>query len=407
MASGDERGPSVVVVGGGVIGVATAFHLVAQRDALSAPPLRARTVTIVESTGIACAASGKAGGFLAGSWCDGRPVQSLARRSFALHAALAAELHGKERYGYRPVSSLSCDVSEALSGGPRPAKSRRTSASKWKPPWLDGAAPGSVTPLGTAHDNAQLHPAQFTRALLEAARAYGGVELVEAEVTGLLRRETSGAAGAGGDGGSDASIVGVRLADGREITADVTVLAMGPWTQRAAEWLGLPEMTCRRAHSIVLRPTATDSCSPQCVFLEADGKHPELYPRPDGTVYLCGSSDDETLPDKPAEVRVREEACDELRAVAVAASSTLATATLETQQACYLPGSPDDLPVIGRVPGVKGVIVASGHTCWGILNSAATGEAVAEMVLRPEREAVTTDISALSPARFLPKRTCK
>jgi len=40
---------------------------------------------------IACAASGKSGGFLAMDWCDDSPLMYLARRSFALHAELADE----------------------------------------------------------------------------------------------------------------------------------------------------------------------------------------------------------------------------------------------------------------------------------------------------------------------------
>ena len=43
---------------------------------------------MIERTGIANAASGKSGGFLALDWCDGSPVEALARRSFALHARL-------------------------------------------------------------------------------------------------------------------------------------------------------------------------------------------------------------------------------------------------------------------------------------------------------------------------------
>ncbi len=74
----------VLVCGGGVIGAATAYFL----------SRRGAEVAIIERTDVACAASGKSGGFLALDWCDGTPLQALARRSFALHSWLADELCG-------------------------------------------------------------------------------------------------------------------------------------------------------------------------------------------------------------------------------------------------------------------------------------------------------------------------
>ena len=72
----------VLICGGGVIGASVAYFL----------SRRGVKTTVIESTGLACAASGKAGGFLARDWCDGTPLQYLARRSFALHAELAESL---------------------------------------------------------------------------------------------------------------------------------------------------------------------------------------------------------------------------------------------------------------------------------------------------------------------------
>ena len=63
----------VVICGGGVIGASVAYFL----------GRRGVRATVIERTGLACAASGKSGGFLALDWCDGTPLQSLARRSFA------------------------------------------------------------------------------------------------------------------------------------------------------------------------------------------------------------------------------------------------------------------------------------------------------------------------------------
>ena len=89
----------VVICGGGVIGACLAYFL----------SLRRIEVIVVERAGVACAASGKAGGFLALDWCDGSPLGPLARRSFALHAALAAQFQGN--WGYRRLDTLSAVAS--------------------------------------------------------------------------------------------------------------------------------------------------------------------------------------------------------------------------------------------------------------------------------------------------------
>ncbi len=83
----------VLICGGGVIGASIAYFL----------SVRGVRATIIERTGLACAASGKAGGFLALDWCDGSPLQALARRSFALHAELAREIGGD--WGYRRLQT--------------------------------------------------------------------------------------------------------------------------------------------------------------------------------------------------------------------------------------------------------------------------------------------------------------
>jgi len=54
----------VVICGAGVIGAAVAYYL----------SLRGVAATVVERCGVACAASGKSGGFLALDWCEGSPL---------------------------------------------------------------------------------------------------------------------------------------------------------------------------------------------------------------------------------------------------------------------------------------------------------------------------------------------
>src|ERR1051326_6398458 len=143
----------VIVCGAGVVGASTAYFL-ARRGA---------AVTVIERSGVACAASGKSGGFLALDWCDSSPLGPLARASFALHAALARELPAD--YGYRRMDTfmLAAHESKAMTGG-----DRRVTA----PSWHDGAGV-VVDALGSTETTAQVHPARFTTALIDAARAHG------------------------------------------------------------------------------------------------------------------------------------------------------------------------------------------------------------------------------------------
>ena len=83
----------VLICGGGVIGASTAYFL----------SCRGVAATVIERTGLACAASGKAGGFLALDWCDGTPLEALAHRSFALHTRLAAQID--DDWGYRRLTT--------------------------------------------------------------------------------------------------------------------------------------------------------------------------------------------------------------------------------------------------------------------------------------------------------------
>ena len=95
---------------------------------------RGVAVTVVERSGVACAASGKSGGFLALDWCDGSELGPLARASFALHAELARQL-GTD-YGYRRMDTFMLAARErgAIAGGHRVAPHPGSTAPESSPP---------------------------------------------------------------------------------------------------------------------------------------------------------------------------------------------------------------------------------------------------------------------------------
>ncbi len=353
----------VLILGGGVIGTSIAYRLAA----------KGADVIVIERSAIACAASGKSGGFLAMDWCDRTPLMHLARRSFALHAELAEDLGGD--WDYRRMTTYRGIVGRPSTRAPR---------GPW-PGWIspDVAISGQ---LGSASTTAQVQPAAFTAGMMRAAEERGA-ELRFGRATGLLRR--------GGD------VVGVDL-DGETLEGDAVVIAMGPWSVLAAQWLPLPPVFGLKGHSLIFETGAT--IPPEALFLEyaeAAGSilSPEIFPRADGTTYVCAISSDSPLPVDPDLVVPDDGAVDRLRALCGRMSPVLGRSRVLASQACYRPVTQDGLPMIGAIPGARGAYVATGHGVWGILNAPATGEAVAELIL--DGAARTIDLSPFDPARLV------
>jgi glycine/D-amino acid oxidase-like deaminating enzyme len=355
----------VVICGGGVIGASIAYFL-SQRDV---------EAVVVERTGVANAASGKSGGFLALDWCDGSPLAPLARRSFGLHETLAANL-GRE-WGYRRIETLGVVAS------PRQDVGRYRNLPS--PDWLgdEAAVHGQ---LGTPETTAQINPSAFTKAMMAAA-VENGAALIEGCVEGMVLSPVGG------------RVTGV-IVDGEVLAADAIVIAMGPWSILACQWLPLPAVHGLKGHSLVFDYEP----SPESLFVELeteDGQvtSPEINPRPDGTTYVCGLPGQDTLPDDPADVHPEPGASEILRRMTARVSPELAAAKVLAEQSCYRPVTQDGLPLIGAVPGVAGAYVATGHSVWGMLNGPATGEAMAEFITGG---AATVDLSPFDPARLAP-----
>jgi glycine/D-amino acid oxidase-like deaminating enzyme len=355
----------VVICGGGVVGACTAYFL----------SRRGAQVIVVESTEVAAAASGKAGGFLALDWCAGTPVDALARRSFQLHAALPQEI--AVDWGYRPMTAYSGFV--ASERDPR----------RQKPAELDWLSNGVViaSRLSTPETTAIVHPRMFTSAMMRAAQARGA-ELRRGRATGVVRHTHA------------TTVRGVEV-DGDIIEADAVVVAMGPWSLLAAEWMSLPAVFGQRSPSLVY-DTGAD-VPPHALFLDhhhetGDMVSVEVFPRADGSTHITALSDVVPLPIDPAAVKPDSEAIGRLQAIAERLSPVFRSERILAWQACFRPVTQDGLPLIGKVPRSDGLYVATGHNVWGILNSPATGEAIAELIA--EGAAQSTDLAPFDPMRL-------
>jgi glycine/D-amino acid oxidase-like deaminating enzyme len=224
---------------------------------------------------------------------------------------------------------------------------------------------------------------------MRAAELHGAVLLHDA-VVDMVR----------GPGGA---VRGVALASGEIVEGDAVVIAMGPWTILAARWLPLPAVFGYKGHSLVFETGG--SIPPEALFLEyreASGEilTPELFPRADGTMWVCAISSTAPMPVDPAKVAPDEGAHARLEALCRNISPALGTAPIIARQVCFRPVTEDGLPLMGEVPGVQGAYVATGHSVWGMLNAPATGEAMGELILDGATRHV--DLAPFAPARLPP-----
>ncbi|KAI9778315.1 MAG: hypothetical protein M1816_004136 [Peltula sp. TS41687] len=411
----------IVIIGGGIIGCTTAYYLT--RHAAYNP--RLHRITLLEATKIAGGASGKAGGLLA-LWAYPSCIVPL---SYRLHAELAAEHNGRERWGYRHVNcgQLSAigrrpkniTITSAENGDPNqtsvslqkkgkgfPGGGRKKAASI--PDDLDWVVRENLVSYGAMGDlehTAQVHPYFFTTSMADLAEA-GGVKIVIGRATGINQ-----------DGNTVQSVSYIdRQTDmPTTLSADVVLLTAGPWTRSVYPPAPISAL---RAHSVTIRPSRPVSAYALFtdITLPADfdqtlgnasrsrrgpkSVSPEIYARPNNEVYACGEGDIVLLPDSSDRVEVDEKRCQDIVDYVGSISDELRDGEVTARQACFLPNVSGAAsgPLIGET-GVKGLLMATGHTCWGIQNAPATGKLMSEFVF--DGRARSANIKELDPRRVL------
>lgn len=235
---------------------------------------------------------------------------------------------------------------------------------------------------GSSHRDAralstQVTPAELTTKLMDAAIA-GGAELRICTASGFELDDAG-------------SAVAVLTADGGKVPCRNVVVALGPWTPLVGDWLDdgvTVPMTGIKSSSMTLPGAAHPLTAahvlrePRALFSAEDGNgcHLEVYPRPNGDVYICGlgGSDhvagdrlrpggDAASADAVAPNRERVVAAlASLRNLAPALTGAATAATVEAQ-ACMRPCPPDGLPLMGTIDRHPNIAVCAGHNCWGIL----------------------------------------
>ncbi|MEU7571298.1 glycine oxidase ThiO [Micromonospora sp. NPDC049240] len=177
-----------------------------------------------------------------------------------------------------------------------------------------------------------------------------------------------------------------------EVDARVTVVAAGCG---AAALTGLP---IRPVKGQVLRLRAPAGGPPgfrHVIRGYADGEPVYLVPRAGGEV-VVGATVEER-----ADVEVTAGGVLRLLRAAAELVPELTEYALVEAVAGRRPGTPDNAPVIGALPGRPGVLAATGHHRHGIVLTPVTADLVTELIVNGEPDPA---LAPFSPARFSKER---
>ncbi len=375
-----------IVIGGGVIGLNTAYQLARQG---------AGKVIVLEKGVVGDGSSSRAAGFITGLMWTETAIKAR-KISLRLYRELTADL---DRYGYRFQDVGCLNIFDATSWPGReeilPVYDRHDvpyeilDAEEIRRRWPD---------LAPEEDHIGLHdelggysePHEFVPALARRCRDLG-VEIREhARVEGL--EIESG------------RVVGVRTSL-VTVEADMVVCAVHSWTRAFMELCGLRLPIKSFVHQ---RYVTTEL--PEAAVIPAINANPQGgYIRP----ARLGSGDARLLAGGETEDRIEERVDDldfhmaglsapeglraRLAANLAPLVPKLAGTEWETEQVGLISFSLDGEPVLGTLPQLSGLVVGAAFHSGGFAYSPVAGLLLAELAAGEEP---SVDISTFSPARF-------
>ncbi len=365
----------VVVIGGGVMGASTAYHLA----------LRGCTdVVLLESQPFfGLGATGKCAGGIRYQFSTAINIR-LSQLSLPMLDRFEAETGQAidlRKCGYLILLTREADV-ETFRQNVALQHSLGVPTQ-----WLSGDEVRARLPLFAANDvlAATFHPDDgladpngVVAGYISGARRLGATTLTDTPVTGI---ETE-----------NGRVVAVQTPQGR-IACETVVNAAGPWSAQVSAMAGidLPVIPIRRQ---MLTTTALPAIPTDFPFVIDFAQ--SLYFHREGKGLLTGMSNPHQMPGFDESV---DEAWELVHMEsAIGRLPLLAHAGRQAHWAGLYEVTPDAHPIIGRQREVEGLVTVTGFSGHGFMHGPAAGLLVAEIIL--DGQAHTLDITSLHYDRF-------
>ncbi|TCO44241.1 NAD(P)/FAD-dependent oxidoreductase [Actinocrispum wychmicini] len=362
----------VVVIGGGVMGVSTTFHLAAAGV----------NVLLLERDSLGSGSTSRAAGGVRAQFSD--PVNiALGQHSLAAFERFAQDPGfpiDLRQNGYLFLLDKSSDV-DAFTAGVELQNSMGVPSRM-----IDVAEACALSPLiaptgllAAAYSPRDGHctPEAVVQGYAAAARRLGATILSHTEVTGISV--------------SDGEITGVRTVSDF-VTTSVVVCTAGAWSAAIGEMAGvpLPVRPLRRQ----IRVTSPLPWLPPGLPMTIDFGS-TFYFHPEGPGLLFGMSD----PDQEYgfDLHVSDEWLDRLGPVVERRAPQLADVGIARGWAGLYEVSPDHNAMVGESPDISRFLYATGFSGHGFLQGPAIGEVIRDLVLG---HSPFVDVSSLDARRF-------
>ena len=323
-------------------------------------------VAICERENIGGQASGAAAGLLAplGPLSGPGPFADLLLASFALFPEMIKELENCSglQTGYEQVGAL------RTVRNPRRISNLQKRMVAWQPlgldmSWLTGNEARQLEPLLAADicaavyapQEAQISAPQLVKSYAIAAKKLGAQIYEQTEIVEIQQNTHQ--------------VTGVCTAQGETFTCQHLIIATGAWSADCATGLQLP-LPVRPLKGALIAFKQLSTPLQHIVFGEAA----YLSPRTDRI--LVGATKEDT--GFTAQVTEKERSW--LYESAGRFIPALAEAPVEAAWAGLRPKTPDAHPILGSAPGWKNVTLAVGHNSVGVILSAITGQAIAQLI---------------------------
>jgi glycine/D-amino acid oxidase-like deaminating enzyme len=368
--NGSPSGPAVAVIGGGIVGLATAAYL-AEGGA---------RVSLFEREAIAAGASGRNSGVVQHPFDPA--LVPLYHETMTAYRRLA-EVAPEGGFALPAVSAGLLLVAHRREVVAALAGHLRATVPELEVEVLDPSALRELEPSVAEGVHAVRVPIAYP--VVPAAPTYAWAN--RAERLGVAIRLGRSATPVSVDG----VVTGVEVG-GRHEPADAVVVAAGPWSSVLCDpsgqwrpirplWGVVVETLLADPPGHVIEEAAMDVALGTGEVAVAAGASPEdPASTPETSLVTAagatavGSTFLEVEPDPPAWT-------ERILARAATFVPSVADAPIRETRACARPLAADGRPLVGRIPWIDGLYVCSGHGPWGITTGPASARQVADLVL--------------------------